>query len=282
MCRFFSRGALSVLPFFFWGSLSGAVPSAPADLYRVFYLPLSETVAWLSKDRGDRHKDIFLVRHHLPLRGRSMTVIPVAPYTGHAVPERRYLPVHLDMPARRTVTFFLNGADAGSLSVNGEKKGVFDLRGSGGYVEARISFAPGVYTVLFTVEKARPGIPIGLLADQPVTLSARGFTKDFSASVAVLTRSVPDAAVYERLWRTRCIPAPRDDDASGAAWASSFAPSGGTPSFDEKTALIVLLRNAAEAKARAVLRKAGFSENDIDWWIMWFSEGEVCRDVRSS
>jgi len=246
----------------------------PVDLYKVFYMPLAEVTSWAPLRKENRIKDLFLARYRLPLHGRSIFPLPVVPQEAYGPPARHYLPVHVEIATQRTVTFFLDGADKGTLSVNGEKKASFDLRGEPGYVESRLSFAPGVYAVLFTVEKTRPSIPLLLWADQKITLSERGFTKKFSASVTVAVRPVSE--VFDRLWLTRCLPAPEDSKESRAIWNTVFCAENEYAINEEKTPLILLLRRSDRPEIRARLRKWGFTEEMLDWWITWFSEREVC------
>jgi len=269
-----------MLPVFFGLMLGARPPLAPVEYYRILYGPIGALSSWTTVDRSERSKDIFLARYRFPLKGRGAVAVPVVPYLSVAGTNTIHLPVHLDIPGQRTVTFVLDGAERGTLTVNGERKGSFDLRGLSGYVEVRISFAAGVYSLLFSVEKRRADLPLLLLADQPVTSANRGFTKNFSATVSLSVKDFPDGPLHDKLWQMRCIPAPTGEDRSVTAWRTVFE-DGEVPSFDEKTTpLLVLLRHSANEKARAMLLKAGFTDEMLAWWRERLSGKEVCRDVQ--
>lgn len=270
-----------MLPVFFWLMLSARSSLAPVEYYRIFYEPIESFSSWITVDRSDRSKDIFLARYRLPLKGRGAVLLPVAPYLSAAGTNVVYLPVHVDIPAQRTITFVLDGAEKGTLAINGERKGFFDLQGVSGYVEVRVSFAAGVYSLLFSIEKRRADLPLLLIADQPVTLASRGFTKNFSVTAFLSVREFTGGALHERLWTNRCIPAPDDSERSASLWREVFGEkSADARSFDEKTApLLALLKRSTGDRERATLLKAGFTDEMLAWWRERLSWKEVCRDV---
>lgn len=280
MNRILARGALLVLPLLFCAHLAAAAAArTPADLYRVFYLPLSE-VSLMAKDKGDVAKDLFLTRHHLPLKGRgSLTMVPVTvtkSYTG----EQEYFHLYLEAVQKNSFVLTLAGVAKGTIMINGEQKGTITLAGPADHAKIELTLAPGVYAVLFTIEKRQAGLPVTLLSDKPLTFSTRGFTRSFSSSVRVTARSATDGDILARLYRTSCIPAPQDDEKGYAVWQAAF----GTPAaefvYDEKLPLLVLLRNAADEKVHAALVKAGFDETMLAWWRELFTKKEVCTDEK--
>ncbi len=282
MSCFLLRGALIVLPVFFWFVLEGGAPARAVGYYRAFYDSIGSFSSWVSSDRTDRSKDLFLARYRLPLKGRTAAVIPVSPQRSLTDDDVVYLPVHVEVPAKRTITFVLDGVVRGSLMVNGEPKGVFDLGTVRGYIEARISFAPGVYSLLFSVERYYPDLPLVVIADQPVTLATRGFTKNFSAAVSLVVREKPDGVLHDRLWETRCLPAPSSDDRFVAVWRRVFevGVEEEEPWNEKTTPLLVLLKHSENEKAKTILLKAGFTEEMLAWWRERLSVTEVCRDNR--
>ena len=278
MDRNLSRGALLVLPFLFWGTVTAAAKATPADLYRFFFLPLPETAAWLAKDKGDPVKDLFLARYHVPLKGRgTVTAVPVEPqkrYGGAG----EYFHLYLESAQKSSFVWTLSGIAKGSLSINGEKKGAIALSSPAEYARLEVTLAPGVYALLFTIEERQAGLPLTLLSDKPITFSTRGFTKSFTSTVKITSRSMPDGEQLARLYRSSCIPAPQDDERGRAAWAAAFGPAAAPSVYDQKQPLIVLLRNADEEKTRAALGKAGFDEASLAWWKELFAKGGFCAD----
>ncbi len=268
-----------MLPVFFFATAWAQSSERPSDRYRVFYLSLSEFSKWASADRADRSKDLFMARHRLPLKGRQATVVPVSARGAFGENALMYFPLHVEFVSKRTVVFSWEGVEKGYLAINGERKGSFDLRGSRGYVEVSVSFDPGVYALMFVCEKRYADLPVTLIADQPLTVASRGFTKSFSASVSLKVREVVAAELYDQLWRTQCVPAPRDEARFDEAWrqVSTGDPADATPSFDEKkTPLVILLKYSRDERARSLLLKAGFTEDMLEWWRNRLSEPMAC------
>jgi hypothetical protein len=277
MDRILERGALLVLPLLFCAHLAAAVRT-PVDLYRVFYLPLSEASIWMAKEKGDAAKDLFLARHHLPLKARgAVTIVPVTPVKSYAG-DQEYFHLYLEAVKKSSFVLTLAGVAKGTIAVNGEQKGTIALVGPADQAKIEVTFAPGVYALLFTIEKRQEGMPVILLSDKPLVFSARGFTQSFSSSVRVTARAVTDGAVMARLYRAACLPAPQDDEKGRAAWQVAFEMPVGDFAYDEKQPLIVLLRNAANEKARAALVKFGIDETMLAWWRELFENGGICAD----
>ncbi len=277
MNRIFARGAQLVLPLLFCIHLAAAVRT-PADLYRVFYLPLPEASVWMVKEKGDPAKDLFLARHHLPLKGRgAVTTVPVTVSKSYAG-EGEFFHLYLEADRKNSFVLSLAGVAKGTIAVNGEQKGTIALAGPADYAKIEVTLAPGVYAILFAIEKRQAGMPVTLLSDEPLTFSTRGFTRSFSSSVRVTARAANDGDIMARLYRTACIPAPQDDEKGRAAWQAAFGAPAEEFVYDEKQPLMVLLRNSGNEKARAALMKAGFTETMLAWWRELFIKGEVCAD----
>ncbi len=279
MNRILARGALLVLPLLFCISLAAAVRT-PADLYRVFYLPISEASVWMSKEKGDAVKDLFLASHHLPLKGRgAVTTVPVTVTKSYAGGQE-YFHLYLDVAQKSSYIWSVGGIAKGTVTVNGEKKGTITLIGPADHAKIEVTLAPGVYAFLFAIEKRQEGMPLIFLSDKPLTFSTRGFTQSFSSSVRVTARPASDGDIMAGLYRGSCFPAPQDDEKGRAAWQAAFGASEGAFVYEEKQPLIVLLRNAGNEKARALLLKAGFTQTALDWWRTLFEKGGFCADEK--
>ncbi len=275
MSRILARGALSVLPLLFCAHLAAAVKT-PADLYRVFYLPLSEATLWLAKDKGATEKDLFLARHHLPLKGRgTVTAVPVTVTKSYAGGQE-YFHLYLDVAQKSSYVWSVGGIAKGTVTVNGEKKGAVTLPGPADHAKIEVTLAPGVYAFLFTIEKRQEGMPLIFLSDKPLAFSTRGFSQSFSSSVRVTARPASDGDIMAGLYRGSCFPAPNDDDKDRAMWQAAFGTPGTDFVYDEKQPLIVLLRNVRHERAKTALARAGFDEAMLTWWQEFFAKREVC------
>lgn len=265
------RGARTVLPLLFMlGVLPVFAATAPsyADLYRVFSMPLSEASGWLKKDKGDRVKDIFLARYHLPLAFRGgiqrISVEVVKSYNA----AQEYASFYIEAPKRETCVFFVSGILKGAVVVNGEQKGVLSPAGPFDHSTIELTMEPGIYSVLFSFERPSRDASIVVLADRPVTFSSRGFTKNFRSSVKVREHSCPEGELLEWLYEKRVFPAPQDDDRGYKAGRSFYEEPDAMVDnmMDEKTPLLFLLRHSKEKKAQEMLKAIGFDEKELEWW----------------
>lgn len=277
------RGARTVLPLLFVFCafpILAATPTSYVDLYRVFHMPFSEVSGWLKKDQSDRLKDVFLARYHLPLAGRGgvrqISVDTVKSYNGG----QEYASIYIEAPKKETYVFFVSGILRGTVAVNGEQKGVLSASDPFGHLTIELTVEPGVYSVLFSFEPGHRNAPLVILADREVTPSSRGFTKKFRSSVKIKQRSFPGGELAGWLYDKNIFPVPQDDEKGQKAWGGAFGKASGPFVYEEKQSLAVLLRNMGDDKAKATLKKAGFTEEMLTWWRERLSREEVHGDVQ--
>ncbi len=270
-------GARAVLPLLFVLCVFPIFAATPAtsyaDLYRVFHMPLSDVSGWLKKDKGDRVKDLFLARYHLPLTGRGgIQRIPLDVVKSYNE-GLRYAPLCVEAPKKETFLFLFSGIFRGTIAVNGEQKGVFSPEHPFDHSTTELTLDPGVYSVLFTFEPpARDEAPL-LLADRPITYASRGFTKNFRSSLKVREHPFPERELAGWLYENGILPSSQDDDLGYAVTRAVDDPTATIKDgLSEKTPLLVLLRHTEDKKAREMLKRIGFDDEALEWWELFLGK----------
>ncbi|HNT28105.1 MAG TPA: hypothetical protein PKH10_08000 [bacterium] len=245
------------------------------DLYRVFHMPLSEVPGWLKKNKGDRLKDLFLARYHLPLTARgAMQRVPLDIARSYNE-GYQYATLYIEAPKKETFFFLLSGILKGTIAVNGEQKGTLSPAHPFDHSTIELTLEPGVYSVLFAFEPLSCDGQFILLTDRAITYASRGFTRNFRSTLKVREHPCPKRELAEWLYERRIFPFSQDDDHTYAATRTVDDPEATVENdFCEKTPLLVLLRHAKDRKAREMLSGIGFDEKALEWWDLFLGKGK--------
>ena len=272
------RGAL-LLPFFFL-SINYLNATDIAKYFDVFYMDIGKYDRWLTLDKSDHFKDIFISTYNLPHKTKrkfiheiNMKIIP-----GYSNNESfGYL--YIDVPSRIDTDLLIYGIKEGSLTVNGAKKGNISIHGETGYVLVRGSFEKGIYFISIKIKTKMDGVPLKVLSSKNIALSSsKGFTKESSFNISVTNIDPKEKdVIFSRTYENFCFP--HNESATESRGLFFSVSNRLDPSEFSSTALLYYLYSlsgrSSDAKA---LKKTGFSEFQIKWWQKNFFEKEVCFD----
>jgi hypothetical protein len=281
MLQLFSRGAF-LLPFFFLSVISLSGEDGLSGYYTVFFTDIDKYEKWVSADKNDRFKDIFISLYYLPDKGKRIfsNEIELKIIDSYSKNES-YGYFYTEIASQTPVEFIIYGIRKGEITINGSKKGDIKIDNETGYSHLKGTFEKGVYFVSVKIEKKMEGLPVRVLSNKKLRLSeGKGFTKDASCRFSLTNVSKKTSGdFFSNLYKSFCFPYNNADKDSKELFFSISTRKDLTEIRSNKL-IYFLYSLAGRSSVEEKLKKTGFSSIQIDWWKKSFFEREVCFNER--
>lgn len=271
-----------MLPFFFLstGLLSGKESLSP--YYQVFFTDIAKYDTWLSTDRQNRFKDIFISLYNLPSKGKRVFAqeIELKVLKSYSKDEQ-YGYLYVEVGSQTEVQMVVYGIKKGAVTINGSKKGEIKIENETGYALLKGVFEKGIYFVSIKIEKEMEGLPVKMLSNKKLKMSKeKGFTKDASSRFTVANvNGSKQSKGFGQLYKFFCFPHIGTDDDAKKLYFSILDREDSSRMKSEKLLYFLYsLAGRVSGETEEKLKKTGFSVNQIAWWKKNFFEREVCFD----
>lgn len=274
MINLFLRGVL--LPLIFFVTIPVFAQKPISELYDVFYSDMKSYEKWLKSDRNNTLKDIFINLYNLPANGKRKYSdnIKVKVQKGLSDNKVQNAYTYLEFNERSNVNLVIWGIKKGTVKINGAERGAISIDSDTGFAVLKGVFEKGAYFISFNIKKRFPGVPVKVISDKKVKISQRGFNRNAACSVKLynIKPRYPEVDL-SGLYSGFCFPYSNEN------YREIFYALILKKEFqsDSKDSLFYNLYSlTVNDKNKSILKKAGFNEEQIDWWKKQLFEKEVC------
>lgn len=249
-----------------------------SNYFSVFFTDVDKYEKWVSADKNDRLKDIFLSLYYLPDKGKRIfsNEIELKIIDSYSKKES-YGYFYTEIVSQTPVEFIIYGIRKGEITINGSKKGDIKIENETGYSHLKGTFEKGVYFVSVKIEKRMEGFPVKVLSNKKFKISeGRGFTKDASSKFFLTNVSKRSADnVFSTLYKGFCFPY-NSSDSDAKHLFFSISTRKDVSEIGSNLLIYFLYSLAGRSSVEEKLKKIGFSSMQIDFWRKSFFEREVC------
>ena len=265
-----------LLPLIFFYFYSFA-ESSLNDYFQVFYQKPEAFSAWLKKDKKDSFKDVFISLYNLPsLKARKFDNAQKVKEIQGLSGKTSYLYFYFEFESRTDAELLFYGIKSGEISVNGMSRGRISVSSDRGYSVLKGTYEKGIYFVSVEITGKNENTGIVVLSDKKLkTSEKRGFTKSAKSTLSVKNFDNPDkSGTFSMLFRAFCFPYFEEIPASKEVFFEMLNKEKGT---ENKLLISLLFSSKENEKSLKSLKKAGFSDKNIDFWQEKFLNKEVCK-----
>lgn len=275
--KFFLIKGGALLPFFFLWICLNAEDSLD-KYFNVFYSDAGEYQNWVESEKKDYFKDIFIEMYHLPKSDRRIidNTVEIKVLNSFSK-EENYGYIYLDVPAKINTDMVIYGIRKGEIFINGISKGSVLLNSDSGYAHLSASFGKGVFFILLKIKEKINDVPITILSSVPLKSSkGTGFSKDSTSMLKIKNIDRNMDGHFSELYKGFCFPFNKKNE-SGRDLFFSLSLKDKNKESEKRFLLYNIYAFANNKTSNEVLKKIGFSIEQIEWWKKMILSSEVCR-----